>query len=242
MRRWVAEHPGWPDQGRQLWEEAEEACVTRHTWQSMQNRWRRYLKRGASTGAPEPARAVAVGTLDSASPRPPADRIRRSLARSPRAQGQAPAVPRAQRAKRWASPFGPAPHGQVLTWEPSLRGAEHSTHSPLISSVPARASIDLLCSPAGPHTDEDSSVAECSPGSEVVTPAPVRAKRACAERVAAQCAAFVLPMQQRRRLGDQPASCDGELLAHGEIQHILLSAPQWLQEKQLDVHIDPKEL
>jgi len=50
--QWVAQHPSAPDQGRQLWEQAERISLTRHSWQSMQNRWRRYVQpRLASIGA-----------------------------------------------------------------------------------------------------------------------------------------------------------------------------------------------
>ncbi|CAJ1402911.1 unnamed protein product [Effrenium voratum] len=42
--RWVKANSGLRSQGRELWERAQRANVTLHTWQSMQNRWRRRLK------------------------------------------------------------------------------------------------------------------------------------------------------------------------------------------------------
>lgn len=261
MRRWVAEHPGWPDQGRQLWEEAEEARITRHSWQSMQNRWRRYLKPGRgprlAAAAAEPSRrraAEASAALCGASPRPPlAKRIRRSLAGvgQQRAPGPPPAheaPSRPQRTKRWASPFGPAARLRQAppAWEPSLQSAKH--HSCSLFKGPAAAqagSVDLPGSAiAGlPHADEDSSVAECSPGSEIVEHvAALQATHECAERLAMQSADFTKTMQQRSGLGDDPVSHNGELLAPGGVQDILAKAPPWLRERQLDVHIDPEEL
>jgi len=44
MANWVAANPGMREQGRKLWEKAERAGVTRHPWQSMQNRWRRRVQ------------------------------------------------------------------------------------------------------------------------------------------------------------------------------------------------------
>jgi len=52
LKKWVASNPGLPSQGQKLWERAERAKVTKHTWQSMQNRWRRRLQ-----GKKEPAHA-----------------------------------------------------------------------------------------------------------------------------------------------------------------------------------------
>lgn len=48
MQQWVASRPLMPDQGRLLWQEAESAGITRHGWASMQNRWRRQLRKSAS--------------------------------------------------------------------------------------------------------------------------------------------------------------------------------------------------
>lgn len=45
LMQWVSQHPCAPAQGRQLWEGAERAGLTRHSWQSMQNRWRRHIQK-----------------------------------------------------------------------------------------------------------------------------------------------------------------------------------------------------
>eukprot|EP00927_Polykrikos_kofoidii_P065374 TRINITY_DN6112_c0_g1_i2.p1 TRINITY_DN6112_c0_g1~~TRINITY_DN6112_c0_g1_i2.p1 ORF type:complete len:664 (-),score=80.21 TRINITY_DN6112_c0_g1_i2:733-2724(-) len=45
MQRWVAEQATCRDQGRKIWERAAEANITTHSWQSMQNRWRRHLRK-----------------------------------------------------------------------------------------------------------------------------------------------------------------------------------------------------
>lgn len=267
MRRWVAEHRGWPDQGRQLWEGAEEARITQHTWQSMQNRWRRTLKRsagtvtaGLSTGA-----AAAGGARGSANPRPRVDRIRRSLARSPSPGQRRLELPRAQPALRWVTPnLPPAASG-----ERSLSEGAVATASSAVAAVDLETSLfDFAGAP--PRADEDSSVAECSPGSEIATPAPAHAELAASSeraasaspsaegrtalrlrlpciRLRAECgtaerSASPSPPRQRQRRAEAPAPRNVELLAQGEIQHILRSAPQWLQERQLDMHIDPDEL
>jgi len=60
LRQWVALHPGEPDQGKKLWEEAEQAGITRHGWSSMQNRWRRQLM---PSGAERAAGAGLHGAL-----------------------------------------------------------------------------------------------------------------------------------------------------------------------------------
>jgi len=62
MRDWVLKNPGLKRQGRQMWERAERAKVTRHPWQSMQNHWRRCLaERGAAPRrVATPAAALAV--------------------------------------------------------------------------------------------------------------------------------------------------------------------------------------
>ena len=52
MRQWVAERPTCPDQGKKIWEAAQEAQVTSHSWQSMQNHWRRCLRK-LNAGDPE---------------------------------------------------------------------------------------------------------------------------------------------------------------------------------------------
>ena len=41
MKKWVASHPDMKTQGKKLWKAAERAAITRHSWASMQNRWRR---------------------------------------------------------------------------------------------------------------------------------------------------------------------------------------------------------
>jgi len=41
MAQWVRKNQNLRESGRQIWERAEKAGVTKHTWQSMQNRWRR---------------------------------------------------------------------------------------------------------------------------------------------------------------------------------------------------------
>jgi len=43
MIEWVKDHPNMGPNGRAIWEEAENACLTCHSWQSMQNRYRRHL-------------------------------------------------------------------------------------------------------------------------------------------------------------------------------------------------------
>lgn len=60
MRQWVAERPTWPDQGKKIWEEAEKAKVTTHSWQSMQNHWRRCL-RTLDSGVAQRHRALPLG-------------------------------------------------------------------------------------------------------------------------------------------------------------------------------------
>ena len=51
MRKWVAEHPSWPSKGKKIWEEAEKAAITNHSWQSMKERWRKTLMSKDSTRA-----------------------------------------------------------------------------------------------------------------------------------------------------------------------------------------------
>jgi len=50
MQNWVADRPTYPDQGRKIWELAENAKVTAHSWQSMQNHWRRRLRKFPNDG------------------------------------------------------------------------------------------------------------------------------------------------------------------------------------------------
>merc|ERR1712032_316630 len=57
MRQWVAERPKFPDQGKKIWEAAEKAKVTSHSWQSMQNHWRRSLRKRATGDAEAQLRA-----------------------------------------------------------------------------------------------------------------------------------------------------------------------------------------
>eukprot|EP00930_Biecheleria_cincta_P025484 TRINITY_DN18147_c0_g1_i2.p1 TRINITY_DN18147_c0_g1~~TRINITY_DN18147_c0_g1_i2.p1 ORF type:complete len:764 (+),score=98.45 TRINITY_DN18147_c0_g1_i2:228-2519(+) len=51
LKRWVAEHPHMPPQGRRLWERAEHVGLTLHGWASMQNRWRKKLSKPSSAPA-----------------------------------------------------------------------------------------------------------------------------------------------------------------------------------------------
>lgn len=69
-KEWVRKNPGKRHQGKELWVRAVNALVTKHSWQSMQNRYRRHLmlkesKEGIKEGieqfaakrkAPEPER------------------------------------------------------------------------------------------------------------------------------------------------------------------------------------------
>jgi len=61
--KWAEKHPTYPVQGRIIWEMAERAQISRHSWQSMQNRWRRIIQKRLATGSfsSEPV-AVSVGT------------------------------------------------------------------------------------------------------------------------------------------------------------------------------------
>lgn len=50
MQQWVARHANMAPAGQAIWQQAERAGVTRHTWQSMLNRWKRYLSAPARQG------------------------------------------------------------------------------------------------------------------------------------------------------------------------------------------------
>merc|ERR1719195_1771208 len=43
LMQWVASNPQLRPTGQRLWKAAEQAGVTKHTWQSMNNRYRRHL-------------------------------------------------------------------------------------------------------------------------------------------------------------------------------------------------------
>lgn len=226
MRRWVAEHPGSGDQGRQLWQAAEEAGVTHHSWQSMQNRWRRYLKRGADVAAAVPPAAEA----SSAEPRPPAARRskRSSLVRNPRvsAQRRRLAPPRAQKAKRWKSLFERG--SQNLRTEGQ---ALEDGQAPVAGSQKLLELADEDAASSAALVHESSSVAERHPSG---------AKRACVEPSPAESDVSASPTR-RQLFPHESASCD-ELLVPGELDRILQTAPRWLREGQLDANIDPEEL
>ena len=53
LARWVRANPGLKAKGRELWERAQRAKITKHTWQSMQNHYRRKLcdNKAAKPGA-----------------------------------------------------------------------------------------------------------------------------------------------------------------------------------------------
>ena len=61
LMQWVAQHPCAPAQGRQLWEGAERASLTRHAWQPVHNRWRRHIQKW---GGDMPPSAEDVGAED----------------------------------------------------------------------------------------------------------------------------------------------------------------------------------
>ena len=41
--QWILAHPGCKKQWQAIWVQAAQAKITDHSWQSMQNRWRRHL-------------------------------------------------------------------------------------------------------------------------------------------------------------------------------------------------------
>ena len=43
LTKWVKSNPGLRPQGREIWERAQRAKITKHSWQSMQNRFRRRI-------------------------------------------------------------------------------------------------------------------------------------------------------------------------------------------------------
>eukprot|EP00435_Cladocopium_sp_Y103_P073971 s352_g46.t1 len=70
MVEWVKKNPYLRTQGKEIWQRAVTANVTGHSWQSMQNRYRRYLKekreelrKSVPNGAAAPAAAPAAARM-----------------------------------------------------------------------------------------------------------------------------------------------------------------------------------
>ena len=74
MRRWVTIHPDMKTQGKKLWKAAERAAITRHSWASMQNRWRRSGRRSERRESGRGARRRPASPQEEPD-RPPARRL-----------------------------------------------------------------------------------------------------------------------------------------------------------------------
>ena len=64
LLKWVRSHPDLPSQGRYLWQRAQHAKVTKHSWQSMQNRFRRALCDKKAEDKPGAVKAAAKPLQD----------------------------------------------------------------------------------------------------------------------------------------------------------------------------------
>jgi hypothetical protein len=147
LRDWVRQHASLASQGQRLWKMAERARVTRHTWQSMHNRWRRHLKRGSPKSelcrkpAPAPeernpgTRLVSVSTARGLSSTSHASASRDGAMHDPLANGATKAVATAH-------------HGAVHA------SRRHSPSSAVIrnrDATASAASVPANATPQQPH-------------------------------------------------------------------------------------------